>query len=204
MRRLKSHKALKVAMWLLVACVVLIATCYIVVSVNARGKLLDNVSDVPHCKVGLLLGTSPIGTAGDINLYFVYRIDAAVQLYKAGKIESVLVSGGNYPGGFDEPACMRDSLIAHGVPRDRIIPDYTGVRTLESIMRCKKDYGQDSIIIISQRWHNERAIYLAEHCGVNAVCFNARDVKIVDKWLKNYSREALARVKLFVDIVAGK
>ena len=100
---------------------------------------------------------------------------------------------------------MRDSLIVRGVPKERIFQDYAGFRTLDSVVRCKEIFGQDSITIISQAFHNERAIYLAEHNGINTIALNARDLTSPrSKWLKIHSRELLARVKMFIDLATNK
>lgn len=136
---------------------------------NAKGQLYDNVDDIPHREVGLILGTSPISTwNGRRNYYFDHRIKAGAKLYKAGKVEWLVVSGGDYrntENGYDEPVAMRDSLMKQGVDSARIILDYDGTRTLNSIAKMRDVYGQDSITIISQKYHNERALYQAKHLG---------------------------------------
>ncbi len=134
--------------------VVFIALCDIMVSRNASGKTYDNVDNIPYRKVGLILGTSPISTwNGRRNYYFDHRIKAGAELYKAGKVDWLVVSGGDYRNtekGYDEPVAMRDSLMKQGVDSTRIILDYDGTRTLNSIAKMRDVYGQDSITIISQ------------------------------------------------------
>lgn len=186
------------------ACVVLIATCYCVVKFNASGKLYTDVDDIPHNKVGLLLGTAPLNRWGNRNPYYDYRINAAAELYGAGKLDYILVSGDNHSTEYDEPSCMRQSLIEAGVPKEKIILDYAGFRTLDSVVRAKEIFGQDSLTVISQPFHNERALYLAKHYGIDAVGYNARDVKYWRICLKVQIREFLARVKLFIDLCIGK
>ena len=87
------------------------------------------------------------------------------------------------------------------VPDNLISLEYQGTRTLHSITKVK-DLG--SITIISQKYHNERAIYLAEHCGLQAVAYNAAMPNIAKKKIRNISREFLARVKLFIDLMSEK
>ncbi|MDZ3928402.1 ElyC/SanA/YdcF family protein [Parabacteroides goldsteinii] len=160
---------------------------------------------IPHRKVGLLLGTAPVTPWGTKNLYFTYRIDAAVKLFHAKKVDYFIVSGDNHSTDYDEPTCMRDSLVACGVPDERIISDYVGFRTLDLEVRCKAIFGQDSVTVISQSFHNERAIYLAGHNQIDAIAFNAQDVTSVwTTWLRGHSRELLARVKIFIDLIIGK
>ena len=132
-----------------------IVLCDQSVAYNAEGRLYDNVDSIPHRKVGLILGTSPISTwNGRRNYYFDQRIKAGEELYKAGKVDWLVVSGGDYrntENGYDEPVAMRDSLIKQGVDSARIVLDYDGTRTLNSIAKMRDVYCQDSIIIISQK-----------------------------------------------------
>lgn len=183
---------------------VAIIGCYIVVSGNANGKTYEMAKEVPYNKVGLLLGTSPITPQGEHNYYFDNRIQAAAELYHHGRISHIIASGGDYSereNGCNELTAMRDSLMAHGVPENVITLDDQGLRTLNSIVKAKEIYGLDSVTIISQKYHNERAIWLAEHYGLNAIAYNASTPDITDKRIKNISRELLARVKMFIDIL---
>lgn len=186
--------------------VVAVIGCYIVVSGNANGKTYEMAKEVQYNKVGLLLGTSPITPQGEHNYYFDNRIQAAAKLYHNGKISHIIASGGDYSkeNGCNELTAMRDSLIAHGVPENVITLDDQGLRTLNSIVKAKEIYCLDSVTIISQKYHNERAIWLAEHYGLNAVAYNASTPDVTDKRIKNISRELLARVKMFIDLAIGK
>ena len=186
---------------------VVMVVCDRVVAHSAKDRMFDSVEDVPHRKVGLVLGTSPISTwNGRRNYYFDYRIKAAADLYNAGMIEWLVVSGGDYrnsENGYDEPVAMRDSLMKQGVDSVRIILDYDGTRTLNSIAKMHDVYRQDSIMIISQEYHNERALYQAKHLVIDAVGFNAKTPGRRRSWWRNRGREVLARVKLFIDIARG-
>lgn len=184
-----------------------ILMCDVIVSKNASGKTYDEVDSIPTRKVGLILGTSPISTwNGRRNYYFDNRIKAGAELYKAGKVDWLVVSGGDYrasENGYDEPIAMRDSLMKQGVDSTRIILDYDGTRTLNSIAKIRDVYCQDSIIIISQEYHNKRALYQAKHLGIDAIGFNAKTPGKRTSWWRNRGREVLARVKLFIDIARG-
>lgn len=178
---------------------VTIFVCNFLVERKGFDKTYTDVNKIPKNKVGLVLGTSKYLINGRVNLYYKYRINAAVTLYKSRKINYIIVSGDNGTKNYNEPSNFKQDLIKRGVPEDKIYLDYAGFRTLDSVIRVKKIFGQSSVTIISQEFHNERAIYLANYFGVNAVGFNAKNVP--DKYgLKVELREYLARVKVFVDI----
>lgn len=170
---------------------------------TASDKVFNSTEEIPYNKVGLFLGTGKILSNGRINLYYKYRIDAAVELFKAGKIDYILVSGDNSTKDYDEPSTIKEDLIKNGIPANRIFLDYAGFRTLDSVVRCKEIFGQSSITIISQQFHNERAIYIAKRKDIDAVGFNAQDVN-VNYGFKTQIREKFARVKMVLDLIFGK
>jgi SanA protein len=169
---------------------------------NAEDKIFDQVSDCPKVKVALVLGTSRTLKHGNDNLYFSYRIKAAVELYRAGKVKYILVSGDNGQTTYDEPTDMKNALVAAGIPAKRIFLDYAGFRTLDSMERALKVFGQKEVIVVSQRFHNERAIYLGEHFGMTVYGYNAQDVAKMGGF-KTKVRERFARMKVFWDILFG-
>jgi len=143
----------------------------------AEAKSFTDADKVPTVDVALVLGTAPIGPEGGPNRYFVYRLDAAAALYKAGKVKYFIVSGAR-DGRYDEPTAMRAGLIERGVPFEAIYRDFGGTRTLDSVVRARQIYGQTRLVIISQRFHLSRALFLAAHEGIEAWGFEARDVDI--------------------------
>lgn len=173
------------------------------VNSSVADKVYHVADDTPHNKVGLFLGTGKYLSNGRINLYYKYRINAAFQLYNAGKVNYILVSGDNSSKEYDEPSTIKEDLVERGVPADKIYLDYAGFRTLDSVVRCKEIFGQASITIISQQFHNERAIYIAKRKGIEAVGFNAKDVN-VRYGFKTLLREKFARVKMLLDLIFGK
>ena len=185
--------------------ITMILVCNLLVVNNAKGKTFSEIDSIKPTEVGLLLGTTPQAryTKGT-NRFFVYRIDAAEQLYRAGKIEKILISGDeNSLDGVNETESMKDSLIARGVPESALILDGKGYRTICSIINANKVFGLKSFTIISQQFHNERALYLAEHLGLdveNIQAFNAKDPDS-KRALITYIREYFARVKMFWDII---
>lgn len=178
--------------------VLLIAYAYLTAVWASRGRLFDDVSDLPETKVGLVFGTTD-RVNGRENLYFKYRIDAAVEVWNSGKLEILIVSGDNLTPYYNEPEKMKQALVERGIPEDRILSDPRGLRTLDSVVRVKEGVGSDSLLMISQRFQNERAIYLAKANGIKAYGFNARDVDFM-AGLKTRIREVGARVKMWLDV----
>jgi len=164
----------------------------------SRGRLFTDVAALPATKVGLVFGTTD-RINGRENLYFRYRIDAAAQVWKSGKLETLIVSGDNRSQYYNEPEKMKQALMERGIPGARIVCDFAGLRTLDSVVRAKEIFGTNSILVISQRFQNERAIYLAQAHGIQAYGFNARDVE-AQAGLKTKIREVGARVKMWLDV----
>lgn len=205
--RVKLKQKIKRLMFisLIFATVIIISVFSIdqIVKHLAKDKLYDSTEDIPYNKIGLLLGTSKYLKNGNINLYYKYRIDAAYNLYKSGKIDYLLISGDNSRKNYDEPTMMKEDLVKRGVPDSIIYLDYAGFRTLDSVIRCRDIFGQNCITVISQKFHNERAIFIAKRKGISAVGYNA---KSVDKFygMKTRIREKLARVKMTIDLIFNK
>jgi SanA protein len=176
--------------------------CNFIIRNTAKGKLFSAVESVPYNKVGLLLGTSKKLNSGYPNLYYNYRIEAATRLLKEGKIKYLIISGDNSRKEYSEPEDMRADLMAAGIDSSVIFLDYAGLRTFDSVVRLKEIFSQDSVTIISQRFHNERALYMARREGLTAVGFNAADVS-ARYGFRVQLREKLARVKVFVDYWFG-
>ncbi len=172
---------------------------YYLVSSSANQRIFSEIDKVPYNHVGLLLGTSKYSGPGLINQYYQFRIEAAVGLFKAGKIDYIIVSGDNSHDSYNEPREMRRDLMAAGIPEDRIILDFAGFRTLDSVIRSKEVFGQQSVTIISQEFQIERAIYIAVKNDIDAIGFAAKDVSNVWAYA-NFMREYLARVKLMLDL----
>lgn len=173
------------------------------VELHAQNKVFESVMNIPQRQTGLLLGTSKYLKKGRSNLFYKYRIQATVALFNAKKIKYVIISGDHSEKYYNEPADMRKDLIALGVPDSVIFLDYAGLRTLDSVVRCKEIFGQTNITIISQQFHNERALYIADECQIDAVAFNAQSPSM-KFGVKTYIREYFARVNLFTDLLIGK
>ena len=171
---------------------------------TAEDKMYDDVLVIPYNRVGVLLGTSPKGRSGKPNVFYIRRVEACVALYKAGKIDRILVSGDNSRTTYDEPTCIKEDLIAAGVPDSVIYLDYAGFRTYDSMVRAKEVFGLSSFTIISQPFHNERALYIATRKGLDVIAFNALDVQLRRWQIRMTVREWLARTKAVMDVYTCK
>lgn len=166
--------------------------------------LFDDINSVPKNKVGLLLGTSKYTGGGKyINYYYKYRLEAAKALFDADKIEYILISGDNATRYYDEPTQMRKDLMAMGIPDSNIVLDYAGFRTLDSVVRAKKVFKTKQLTVISQKFHNQRAIYIGKNKDMKMIGFNAKDISI-RAGFKTQIREKLARVKMMLDLITNK
>lgn len=160
----------------------------------------DSLDNVLSRKYALLLGTSKFTRSGMVNPYYRYRIVAAVELYKAGKVKKIIASGDNSSKYYNEPATMRDDLAAAGVPKDDILMDFAGFRTLDSVARCKSKFGVEDPLIITQAYHAKRALYLADRLGLGgAAAYAAKAPDSASYRLRNELRESLARTLAFLD-----
>jgi len=148
----------------------------LIVTSSTEALTFETTQEIPKKEVGLLLGTSKMARGGKINLFYKYRIEAAVRLFESNKIKYILISGDNSHTSYNEPKLMKEDLIKRGIPASRIFLDYAGFRTLDSVIRSKEIFGQRELIIISQKFHNERAIYIAKKNGIDAYGYNAKEV----------------------------
>ncbi|MDR2237640.1 MAG: YdcF family protein [Chryseobacterium sp.] len=192
----------KIFLLLLVAGIIFIVWANYSIRQESSTFVSDRIADVPTTKTGLLLGTGKTLSNGMPNAYFYNRIQAAAELYKSGKIQYIIVSGDNSTEDYNEPEDMQLALIQQGVPQDRIYMDHAGFRTLDSVVRAKDIFGQTQVVIISQKFHNERAVFLARKNGMEAFGYNAPDV---NKYagLKTNLREYLAKAKVYWDLIFG-
>jgi len=197
-----KKKLLRLLGIFIIAPLLLLLLCNQAINSAAHGKTYEETIDIPKNKVGLVLGTSKKLSSGQPNPYYDYRINATVKLFKANKIDFVLVSGDNGSRYYNEPTTFKKDLVEAGIPTDKIFLDYAGFRTLDSMVRAKVVFGLNEVTVISQKFHNERAIYLAERKGLKAIGFNAKDVS-VQNGLKVQIREYFARVKVFIDLIAN-
>jgi SanA protein len=178
--------------------VLVLVACYFIVGWMG-GACYDKIDDVPVRYTGLVLGcVKKVGKYD--NEFFTARVDAAAKLFHAGKVSYLIVSGDNNHDGYDEPTDLKAALVAKGVPPNKIYCDYAGLRTLDSVMRARAVFGQVDCTVISQHFHNQRALYIAQRQGMeDMVAFNAADPES-QFMLKMYLREIFSRVKAVLDV----
>lgn len=184
-------------------CILMIIFADFLVIQKTKNKIFTEMEDIPQTKVWLVLGTSKYIADGRRNLFYLYRLEAVKNLYETEKIEYILVSGDNSTRQYNETDTMKRDLIEMWIPENRIYGDYAGFRTLDSVVRAKEIFGQSEYIIVTQMFHLQRALYLAQSKGVEALWYPAQDVPVrlaPRVWI----RERLARVKMLIDIFIGK
>lgn len=185
---------------LVVITIIILLLVDLSITYKAKNYVFDDINAIKNNRVGLVLGAGKYTSHGSINLYYKYRLEAASELYKAGKIEFILVSGDNGRKGYDEPTDFKNDLIKKGIPENKIVLDYAGFRTLDSVVRAKEIFGLTEFTIISQKFHNERALFLTKHFKINAIAFNAKDISGRYSF-KTKLREYLARTKASIDLL---
>ncbi len=195
-------KIFRLAVWGITAAVLVWGGSAIAVYWVSSGRVFESssVNELPHCRAAVVLGCIKVLPNGLENLYFKRRIAAAADLYKAGKVDCLIVSGDNHIKEYDESSDMKDSLVAAGVPADRIVCDYAGFRTLDSVVRAKKVFGLDSFIVVSQRDHARRAVFTARGFGCDAYGYAAQDVSLRYS-KKTLIREQLAKIGAVLDVI---
>ncbi|MEI2263801.1 outer membrane permeability protein SanA [Erwinia sp. CGal63] len=171
------------------------------ISVKTAPYVYDNLKSLPHRQVGVVLGTAKYYRTGVINQYYLYRMQGALNAYNSGKVNYLLLSGDNAQQSYNEPMTMRRDLIAAGVAPADIVLDYAGFRTLDSIVRTRKVFDTNDFIIITQRFHCERALFIALHMGIQAQCYAVPSPK---NMLNIRVREVAARLGALADLYVMK
>ena len=194
-----AKRAIKLTIVLLFAgaTVVLFSNWWVVY--NTRNQIYFNINELPANDVGLVLGTSKFVRSGKENLFFRFRMEATARLWKEGKVKYLILSGNNDSEYYNEPVDMQRALMKLGIPASAMTLDYAGYRTFDSVVRCKDVFNQEKITIISQNFHNARALYIGNHEGMEAIAFAAQDVP--DGYsFRTLIREYLARPYALLDV----
>lgn len=196
------RRMLRISLWgIVVVAVVLTGSAVAIYSVSA-GRVFDadSLDSIPKCRAAVVLGCRRIMPSGNENFYFQRRMTAAAALYKASKVDCIIVSGDNHIKDYDEATDMKNALMENGVGGDRIVCDYAGFRTLDSVVRAKEVFGLDSFIIVSQEDHVRRAVFTARGFGCDAYGYAAEEVRGRYS-VKTRIREQLAKVGAVLDVI---
>lgn len=165
---------------------------------SVQTLVYQNLEETTYSDVALVLGTSRSIDGRTENPFFTHRITAAAELYFAGKVKHILVSGDNSTVNYNEPRDMKQALVARGVPAHCITMDFAGLRTLDSVVRSNKIFQQQRLTIVSQEFHNYRALFIAQKYGIDAIAYNAAYPKYASN--RTIYREYLARIKAVLDL----
>lgn len=171
------------------------------ISFYVRDFIYTDMQKLPVRPYGLVLGTAKYSVKGSLNEFYVARIDTAADLYKNNSIEYLILSGDNRTKQYNEPRAMFYDLQKRGVDGDNMVLDFAGFRTLDSIVRSKEIFKAQPLTIISQKFHCERALFIAKIKGLDAICFTAptpAGYKLVR------IREFFARTLTFIDLITNK
>ena len=200
MKKTKTKKI--VAGLILMSFVAIAGITYIcnakVVNASAE-RCFESIDSLPECETGVLLGTSIRGRYTEVNPYFRPRINGILDLYRAGKIKRIFITGDSASVDYNEPRWMADTLISEGIPAEVISLDFNGSHTLESAKHTAEFTRGQPYIVVSQRFHNERFIYIARQQGGDVWglnCGNYMHSNILQ--LRQRCREALSRVKAVI------
>lgn len=202
MKRPRRRTVLLCLSALVVLCAIAAIACDQWIAHSTFERVFNTTDAIPARDVGLVLGTLPIMPDGRSNLFFTHRIDAAAALFKTGKVRHLIVSGDNGTREYDETTAMKEALVAKGIPAAAITMDFAGFRTLDSVVRAKVVFGQAKLTIVSQAFHGQRALFIADHSGIDAVAFAAMDVGKTQGATVRL-REVLARVRAVADALIG-
>ena len=190
-------------LWTALSVVLIIGGCNIWIVKSTEEKVYSDLELLPDHRMALVLGTSHRSAGGGPNPFFQKRIEMAAMLYSMGKIDHFILSGDNSTRYYNEPVEMKKALIRQGVPASAITLDYAGLRTLDSVVRSKKVFGQNKITIITQPFHSYRALFISRYYDMDAVAMVADDPEL-DKTFKVRLREYLARTKAVLDLYVFK
>jgi SanA protein len=174
----------------------------LIVWLGGRTPVTTDTAKVPHAQAALVLGAQVMPNGAPSSM-LSDRISAGAELYKAGRVDKLLLSGDHSRKNYDEVGTMRRILLAQGIPAEDIFTDHAGFDTWDSAQRAKRVFDVSSAVVVTQRFHMARALYDARRAGLKVTGYAAdrRDYGRVMRRLE--VREAAARVKTLADAVTG-
>ena len=193
-------RLLKWFFWIFLLMGISVIVIDLYISKSAKADIYNDINKVPSKKAAMVLGTSKYMIGGGKNYFYTYRIRAAAALFKSGKVKAIVVSGDHSTKYYDETGKMQKDLIEAGVPKKYITLDPLGLRTLDSVVRAEAIFDLKDYIIVSQRFHLERALFIAKAKGQKVIGFMAKDIPGTAAAYRMKAREYLARAKAFLDV----
>lgn len=193
-------KLLKIGFSVLGVLVVIFLAINAYIVLSAQSDLYTKVDDVPVKQTALVLGAQVRGNTASAILSD--RLETAAELYRAKKVQKILVSGDHGGPYYDEVDVMRKNLLTQGIPAHDIFMDHAGFDTYDSVYRAREIFGVESVIIVSQTFHLPRALFIGKALGVDAVGMSANRQEY--RWstiIRNNARESLARIKALGDVL---
>jgi SanA protein len=198
------RRCLKLGLFILASLLIIVCVAEIYTNALANDYCHKRVADCRKDDVGVVLGCSKYFRRGNPSLYFQGRMEAAARLWKSGKLRCIIVSGDNREKYYNEPRDMKDALVKLGVPEDKIVCDFAGLRTYDSVVRAKRIFGVNKMTIISQTFHVKRAVATARHLGIDAQGYCAPRIPFNrPTLLRQFLRERAARVAMMFDLLIG-
>ena len=203
--RFNKLLALRVVRYLiLLGLLGLLLTTYLAYHINKETEayIYDRVEELPSTYTALVLGAS-VRRNGELSTMLRDRVESALLLYNKGKIKRFLVSGDNRTTNYNEPVAMKKYLLERGVPEEDIFMDFAGFDTYDSVYRASYIFEVDSAIVVSQRFHLPRAVYIARSMGLNFYGYNG-DRREYELESRNRFREVAANVKAWIELLINK
>lgn len=197
-------RILLTALFSALALVLLLTVSEGITHLMARGHCHDDLQNCPENRVGLVLGCSKMVGRWP-NRFFTGRMDAAAELWHAGKLRCIIVSGDNRTRYYNEPRDMKEALVARGVPADVIVEDFAGLCTYDSVVRARHVFGAEGILIVSQPDHVRRAVAIARCKGMDAEGYGAPlELGTLSSRIRSCVRERGARLAMLYDLLTHR
>lgn len=201
--RLAVASTLKKLVWILtalsLACVGLVLAANLWVLAVTDDRIEDDLMLCAAEPVGIVFGTSYWSRGGGRNPYYVARLGAAARLFRMERVEHLLLSGDNRTRYYNEPVTMWRDLREVNVPDADMTLDYAGFSTFDTLVRARKVFGADRVLLITQDWHLPRALYIANAVGLDARGCAVPSRSVAGVWQLRM-REWLARVAMLGDL----
>ena len=182
---------------IIITLIIVVALSWIYFS--TKEAIYSEISELPYNRVGLIPGCNKYISNGNINYFYVERIESGAKLFREGKIDYILVSGDNALASYDEPREMKKSLIEAGVPKENIVADYAGFRTLDTIVRAKEVFLLTELTFISQNFQNQRGVFIGNNRGIDIIAYDVEPIGTKYAY-KTQVREIFAKIKMLLDL----